>query len=724
MSKHKKIDSYFKRKPSDKDNEDDIASISLPQQNSSFGQVVQPDQQPSKVQKVSIGEYDINSLECDPGKRPQIWEYPVNQRDEIRRAYLNWGPYQCDVEDYPLNKDKNPRRFQSTWLKMFPSWLEYSIVNDAAYCLPCYLFSNKPSAQAGSDVFTRKGFRAWKKVNAGKNCAFLIHLGGSPHNNAIKACFDLLNQSGHIRNIFNVQSSDQIKQNRLHLRSSIDSIPGSLFKLVLLEVTMKRHNQKIEKEIMHIMSSKVRRYIRDEIGDSKFCIVIDESCDESQREQMAIVLRFVDKNGYIQERFFDIVHVKETTSITLQKAICGVLSQHNLDVSNIRGQGYDGASNMRGEWNGLQALFLKDCSHAYYVHCFAHRLQLALVAASREVIVVHEFFSKLTFIVNIMCSSSKRHDELQAVKSAELEHLLEIDELITGKGENQIGTLKRVGDTRWSSHFSSICSLINMYNATCVVLLKIIDNGSSSLKRVDADMMKEIMGITDCLCQALQLKSQDIVNAMQLVRTTKELIQKLRDSGWQSLLKTVTLFCEQHDIYIPDFNNAYIAREGRARHQKDHITFEHHYRVNIFLTTIDKQLQVLNPRFSEQTMELLTLSTSLDPKDVYKTFNIENIYLKNISTISELSAALTKVNAYYLLDRVIRLILTLPVSTATTERSFSTMKIIKTRLRSKMEDEFLADNMVIYIEKEIAETFTSDSIIDEFKSLKERRAAL
>ncbi|OIV97197.1 hypothetical protein TanjilG_28948 [Lupinus angustifolius] len=403
MSKHKKIDSYFKRKPSDKDNEDDIASISLPQQNSSFGQVVQPDQQPSKVQKVSIGEHDINSLERDPGKRPQIWEYPVNQRDEIRRAYLNWGPYQCDVEDYPLNKDKNPRRFQSTWLKMFPSWLEYSIVNDAAYCLPCYLFSNKPSAQAGSDVFTRKGFRAWKKVNAGKNCAFLIHLGGSPHNNAIKACFDLLNQSGHIRNIFNVQSSDQIKQNRLRLRSSIDSIRwltfqacafrghdetpqsknrGNFLELIkllasyndeLAKVVLENapYNSKytshiIQKEIMHIMSSKVRRYIRDEIGDSKFCIVIDESCDESQREQMAIVLRFVDKNGYIQERFFDIVHVKDTTSITLKKAICGVLSQHNLDVSNIRGQGYDGASNMRGEWNGLQALFLKDCSHAYY----------------------------------------------------------------------------------------------------------------------------------------------------------------------------------------------------------------------------------------------------------------------------------------------------------------------------------------------------------------------
>ena len=36
-----------------------------------------------------------------------------------------------------------------------------------------------------------------------------------------------------------------------------------------------------------------------------------------------------------------------------------------------RGQGYDGASNMRRAWNGLKTLFLKDCPYAYYVHCFA-----------------------------------------------------------------------------------------------------------------------------------------------------------------------------------------------------------------------------------------------------------------------------------------------------------------------------------------------------------------
>lgn len=40
-----------------------------------------------------------------------------------------------------------------------------------------------------------------------------------------------------------------------------------------------------------------------------FCLTIDEARDELEREQMAIVLRFVDKDGFIQERFFDLIHV-------------------------------------------------------------------------------------------------------------------------------------------------------------------------------------------------------------------------------------------------------------------------------------------------------------------------------------------------------------------------------------------------------------------------------
>ncbi|KAK4364705.1 hypothetical protein RND71_016063 [Anisodus tanguticus] len=426
----------------------------------------------------------------------------------------------------------------------------------------------------------------------------------------------------------------------------------------------------------------------------------------------------------------------------------------------------------------METLFLKDCPYAYYIHCFAHRLQLVLVAASREVYLIHDFFSNLTFVVNIVCSSSKRHDELQAVKLEETSLLLEIGELDIGKGQNQIGTLKRAGDTCWSSHFSSVCSMINTHDATCVVLQNIRKNGSTYSQRGDANaaykimnsfefililqMIKEIMRITNCLCQALQQKSQDILNVIHLVSTTKTLIQKLRDEGWDQLLKNVTLFCEQHDIDSPDCNDVYIEHQGRAHHQKDHITVGQHFRVNLFCVTIDQQLQELNHMFNVQTMELFSLSNNLIPKDIYETFNMDDICalvekfylvdfseqektnlrfqlqhfileavshpkLNSLSTMFELCEALEKTgkaNTYYLIDRIIRFILTFPVSTAIIEKSFSAMKIIKTRLRNKMEDEFLADNMMVYIEKVIVESFSSDSIINDFKSLKERRVAL
>ncbi|GJU72034.1 retrovirus-related pol polyprotein from transposon TNT 1-94 [Tanacetum coccineum] len=66
------------------------------------------------------------------------------------------------------------------------------------------------------------------------------------------------------------------------------------------------------------------------------------------------------------------------------------------------------------------------------------------------------------------------------------------------------------------------------------------------------------------------------------------------------------------------------------------------------------------------------------------------------------------------------LVLTLSVSTASVERAFSAMKIVKNKLHNKMGDFFLSDNLVLYIEKDIAETFSLDSALDDFCAKKRR----
>ncbi|KAK9740787.1 hypothetical protein RND81_03G060100 [Saponaria officinalis] len=727
----------------------------------------------------------IFSLERDPGLQAPMWHHPMEKRNEIRRAYLKLKPYQPILRNFPYSGPEGHRRsFQSSWYKKFPDWLEYSLSKDAAFCFLCYLFADKPNPH--TNTFTIIGFNNWKRVNEGKNCPFVTHI-------------DLLNDRDHIRYAFVSQEEAQIRKNRLRLETTIDVV-----RLLTLQAcplrgydesanldnqgnflefrkAFARYNDEvsraiehtsynaqyiapsIQKEILHIISTKVRNYIREEIGESKFCIMVDEARDEAKREQMAIVLRFVDKKGLIKERFFDLVHVTDTSAATLKKEVCSVFTKHKLFVENLRGQGYDGASNMRGEWNGLQALFLADCPYAYYVHCFSHRLQLALVAASKEVSPVHQFFSNLNFIINIIGASPKRHDELQANKGVEIETLLFRGELETGRGANQFGTLKRAGDTRWGSHLQSIRSLLNMYSVTVSVLEHImVDKSCNSHQRGDADialnlmisyefvflshLMREILGITDILCQALQRKSQDIANALKLVSTTKSLIQNLREDRWKAFVEEVNLFCQKHDIF--------------TRRQQDQNTVEHHFRVNVFYVTIDKQLQEINSRFNDKALGLLTLTSVLAPYDRYKNFDCEQIFtlaekyypsdfttqekihlryqlkhfhcevkgddptLRNLSTLQELCQCLAetgKSDVYFLIDRLIRLVLTLPVSTATTERAFSGMKIMKTRLRNKMEDDFLADSLVIYIEREISKSFSVESNVDDFKSLKDRR---
>ena len=93
----------------------------------------------------------------------------------------------------------------------------------------------------------------------------------------------------------------------------------------------------------------------------------------------------------------------------------------------------------------------------------------------------------------------------------------------TDKGLNQLDTLKQAGDTRWSSHLSSLRSLKIMFEATCSVLRNIISDGATYAQRGDADaaydgitsfefvfilhLMIDIMEITYDLCQALQRQS-------------------------------------------------------------------------------------------------------------------------------------------------------------------------------------------------------------------------
>ncbi|XP_075654727.1 uncharacterized protein LOC142624880 [Castanea sativa] len=284
-------------------------------------------------------------------------------------------------------------------------------------------------------------------------------------------------------------------------------------------------------------------------------------------------------------------------------------------------------------------------------------------------------------------------------------NLIDLEELEIGSGLNQIGTLQRPVETRWSSHFRSVSSLLRMFTSTVEVLLNIIDDAIDGEHRAKTEsaydgltsfefvfilhLEKKTMEITDKLCQDLQSQFRDILNAMHLVSSTKE----------------------------------------------------------------------LNHRFNEDEMELLRLSSALEPREALKSFRSSDIFLlvknlypqdftdydkqvlekelyhfehnvvqdpkfKKLKSLSELCQWLVRTRNsehYKLVYRMVRLVLTLPVSTATTEQAFSAMKVVKTNLRSKMENDFFTDSLMLYIVKDIVSTFSLDSVVDDFEDLKEHQ---
>ncbi|KAK9048186.1 hypothetical protein SSX86_032851 [Deinandra increscens subsp. villosa] len=271
--------------------------------------------------------------------------------------------------------------------------------------------------------------------------------------------------------------------------------------------------------------------------------------------------------------------------------------------------------------------------------------------------------------------------------------------------------------------------------------------------------MKRILGITNTLCEALQRKDQDILNACELVKSTKKDLQDFRLEGFDSLLEDVTSFCDQHDIEVVKMEDEYV--DTRSRRRKTNITNRQHYVVNNFNTVLDMQIQELGNRFSEVTTNLLMCMSSLSPRDNFRAFNKlkllnlaemypydfnfdekdkliyelghyianvkEDTHFDNLNGVSDLAQRMVETRKnidYPLVYRLIKLSLLLPVATASVERSFSSMKHVKTELRNRMGDGYMNDCCLCYIEKEFFQQVSIEDVMQRFQTMKTRRQQL
>ena len=512
--------------------------------------------------------------------------------------------------------------------------------------------------------------------------------------------------------------------------------------------------------------------IIDEIGGDVFCLLVDKSVDVSDKEHMAVVLRYVDRSGAIKERLIGVVHVKETSASCIKTNIDYLFEKYGLTMKQVRGQGYDGASNMRGEFNGLRALIMRENISKYYVHCFARQLQLVIVAVVKKNDDVSDFFDMLSLLINVGGASCKRKDMIRDSQQKRVKKAIGCDQLSTGTGLNQEQSLQRAGDTRWGSHYKTLLSIKNLFPDVIGVLNYVSKDGPNDGKKRQArgllDYVKDfdfvfhlhfmllILGHAYALSISLQRKDKDILEAMVEVELTKKQFQKIRDDGWESLLERTYSFCAEHGIQKLDMEEEYIDRH-KPRKKTNRTNYEH-YRYDCLNPVIDLQLGEFSDRFNEVNSDLLTRMTAFSPKDSFDAFKVESLVdlsksypddfdsiqvkdlahelpfyidnvraderfvgLKTISTLAKLMVSTNKHLAFPLVYRLLKLVLVLPVATASVERCFSVMKIVKTVLRNRIGDDFMNDCIICFCEQRLLYSIPIKDVIDHFLKMKDRR---
>ncbi|XP_052627759.1 uncharacterized protein LOC111897621 [Lactuca sativa] len=616
---------------------------------------------------------DLKDLPKDPADRPLITSYKPNIRDDVRRAYLLQGPCQ-----------------------------------DNAYCLYCYLCGELMGQKGGRDAFVSQGFDTWNKKDV-----FWTHVGGidSFHNQAKEKCEFLMREKQAINVVFRRQTEAEDHKYKARLRvsvivvrlllktglqfrghdESVNSENRGLYIEVLKAIretsedifnntleNAPKNNQlispKIQKELVQCFAQEVLLSIREEIGQDVFALLVDESSDVSKKEQMAIVLRYVDTLGFVKERFIGLVHVKDTSSLTLKNAINKVLTSNKLSFSQIRGQGYDGASNMRGEFNGLKALILQENDTAFY---FVHRVKEKTYYESKQ----EKGYKKACVVVNL-----KPEEVLDFVK-------------------------EEGGSLANHQQASGILAYFKSYEFVFYL-----------------HMMYDILHLMGTLSKQLQRKDLDILEAASMVRGTMEALQSFRNIGFASILPKVSSFCETREIDTLDMEELYIG----ARNHRTTKTNRFHFEVEIFNTVVDMQLTEYRDRFSETSTQLLEYMDALSLCDSFAQFDKSKLLklderfasLKGISDLSRLMVNTGKHRSYPLVYKLLKLALILPVATASVEICFLKMKLLKTDLRNKIGDDFLNDALLCNVETEALAKVENEKVMERFQKMSARRGQM
>lgn len=521
-------------------------------------------------------------------------------------------------------------------------------------------------------------------------------------------------------------------------------------------------SNRIQNDILASLSTVILRTISDEIKGQPFAVIADETSDVSHHEQLAVVFRYI-PNGdkYPVERLVSLQRLKSTDAGNIFKAINCVLTELGVLWKDVVSVCFDGASAMAGEFTGVQARCKEVNSSIMYVHCYAHCLNLALVSACtshKENPIIFDFFGIVQIIFSYIEGSPKRHA---------------IYEDIVKETTIKIKTLKSLSDTRWACRSEAV----SVIHAHLVDIVKAIEEctestsdsklrakGKGILLQVQSfnfiaslQIMHPILQLVVKVSKALQNPKIDLCQAVEDVESLALALIEMRNNEeeFEEIFTKTEEMCNLLDVQIPtvrkrkvsvvleDIGSSCSSTAFYAETKKDEL------KLFTFHPVLDSLVQGINSRFGQETKKVISATGKLmglnlgpykcessDFEVLSKQFRVNATELeaevkllktkrdmdtdfppKTVPDWIDWLSKFQRSSTYKSFGAVMNTFATMPVTSCTSERTFSKLTIIKSKLRSTMRQERLQNLMIPFVEQKLAACTNTNAIIDEFKNI-------
>ena len=664
------------------------------------------------------------------------------------------------------------RSFQYRYLEYY-KWLGYSIHLNACLCLPCSLFAGANEAYIN---FVRKPVSNWttfnNRVKAHSTCA--------THMKCASAMTTFIEvQSGNQPTIdtaissrrqelfdLNCKRLDTIidcvilcgKQNiplRGHRDSnSQNSCNKGNFKAILEfralgDAVLQHHlehgpqnaqytSPRTQNEIISICRSLIVRKIIEKVQDNElYSIICDESTDVSNKEQMSFSVRFVADNQ-INEAFLGFFELDEgTTGRAIASAVETALATCHLDGTKLRGQSYDGASNMSGQYSGCATLIQQKYPLAAYSHCCSHVLNLAVVRAC-SLILVQNLFSTISKVFYFF----DKHPKRQYV----------LDEVCDGSSK-----LKSLCKTRWIQRIDALHIFVELFDSIIEAFNAVTNNSSNWSKEslVDATslthailsfefiltlrVVERYMSYTESITRALQARAIDIIQAVSQVSTLKKILIDARsqvDIQFAAIYEKASRHAHSYGIEAKAPRRC--ARQTRRENHPG--STEEYYRRCLAIPFLDHLKNEIDHRFNSHTVTAMRclgiVPSCFESENKASDQEMLDFFKDDLTFPSAAEAELELWRSHFdgkdlpdtpqaafqyanpvlfpNIRKMLVRVMVLPVTSCEAERSFSTLRRVKTYLRSTMAQERLSGLALLNIHSHSSYIPSSKEIRTEF----------